>query len=75
MLIDRTNVAALIPAYFEEKHIADVARRACAQLDTVLVVDDGSTDATESEARKTTAQVIRHAENAGAPSGSPAVSR
>ena len=65
MLIDRTNVAALIPAYFEEKHIADVARRACAQLDTVLVVDDGSTDATESEARKTTAQVIRHAENAG----------
>ena len=64
-MIDRTNVAALIPAYFEEKHIADVARRACAQLDTVLVVDDGSTDATEAEARTTPAQVIRHAQNAG----------
>ena len=64
-VIDRTNVAALVPAYFEERHIADVARRTCAQLDQVLVVDDGSTDGTEVAARTTTAQVIRHAQNAG----------
>src|SRR5436190_5459403 len=65
MKIDRTNVAALIPAYFEERQVADVARRVCAQLDRVLVVDDGSTDATEAEARKSGAEVIRHAQNQG----------
>ncbi len=64
-MIDRTNVAALIPAYFEEQKIADVARRTCAMLDQVLVVDDGSTDATETEARKSGADVIRHPENRG----------
>lgn len=64
-MIDRTNVAALIPAYFEARRIADVARRTCAQLDQVLVVDDGSTDGTEAEAKKTAAQVIRHAQNQG----------
>lgn len=63
--VDRTNVAALIPAYFEEKRIADVARRALAQVDLVVVVDDGSTDATEAEARKSGAQVIRHPVNQG----------
>ena len=40
-MIDRSNVAALIPSYYEEKHIRDVAIRTRAQLDTVLVVDDG----------------------------------
>ena len=64
-VIDRTNVAALIPAYFEANHIADVARRVCTQIDCVLVVDDGSTDATETEARTSGAQVIRHAQNQG----------
>ena len=42
--IGRHNVAALIPAYFEGKHIGEVVRRVKAQLDTVFVVDDGSTD-------------------------------
>ena len=59
-MIDRTNVAALIPCYFEERHIRDVAQRTLAQLDTVLVVDDGSTDATADEARAAGAEVIRH---------------
>jgi glycosyltransferase involved in cell wall biosynthesis len=63
--VDRTNVAALIPAYFEEKQIGAVARRTLAQLDQVLVVDDGSTDATEAEARSSGAQVIRHPVNQG----------
>jgi len=63
--IDRTNVAALIPAYFEERCICDVAKRVKEQLDHVLVVDDGSTDKTEDEARKAGVQVLRHAVNQG----------
>jgi glycosyltransferase involved in cell wall biosynthesis len=63
--VNRTNVAALIPAYFEGRSIADVARRTLAQLDRVLVVDDGSTDNTEAEARSSGADVIRHALNQG----------
>jgi glycosyltransferase involved in cell wall biosynthesis len=62
---DRSNVAALIPAYFEEAHIQDVARRTLAQLDHVLVLDDGSTDRTSEEAKKAGAEVIRHEKNQG----------
>jgi len=62
---DRTNVAALIPAYFEEAQIQAVARRTLAQLDHVLVLDDGSTDRTSEEARKAGAEVIRHETNQG----------
>ncbi len=64
-MIDRTNVAALIPCYFEERLIRDVAQRAKAQLDTVLVVDDGSTDRTAEEARAAGVEVIRHEVNQG----------
>jgi glycosyltransferase involved in cell wall biosynthesis len=64
-VIDRTNVAALIPCYFEARRIRDVAARVKQQLDRVLVVDDGSTDATESEARETGVEVIRHTVNQG----------
>ncbi len=61
----RGNVAALIPCYFEEKHIRDVASRTKAQLDSVLVLDDGSTDATSDEAKASGSEVIRHETNAG----------
>jgi glycosyltransferase involved in cell wall biosynthesis len=64
-MIDRTNAAALIPCYFEERFIADVARRVRAQLETVLVVDDGSTDATEANAQAAGVEVIKHAVNQG----------
>ncbi len=64
-VINRTNVAALIPCYFEERFIADVAARVKAQLDTVLVVDDGSTDGTEGQALSTGVEVIRHPVNQG----------
>lgn len=64
-VIDRTHVAALIPAFREERTIADVARRAHRQLDLVMVVDDGSPDETEVEAAKSGATVIRHPKNQG----------
>lgn len=63
--LDRTSVAALIPAYFEERQIRDVTERVRRQLDLVLVVDDGSTDRTEEQAVLGGAEVIRHAVNGG----------
>jgi len=62
---DRQTVAAVIPAYNEEKHIGDVVRRARQQLDDILVVDDGSSDETAERARKSGAEVIVHAKNRG----------
>jgi glycosyltransferase involved in cell wall biosynthesis len=59
------RVAALIPAYCEERFIADVARRTCAQLADVLIVDDGSPDETAELARSAGAEVIRHEVNQG----------
>ena len=63
--IDRVTVAAVIPAYLEEKHVADVVRRTLNRLPNVAVVDDGSTDATADEARKAGADVIVHKQNRG----------
>ena len=59
------KIAALIPAYREEARIADVVRRARQQLETVLVVDDGSPDATAAQAREAGAEVIVHVQNGG----------
>src|SRR5262249_16737090 len=39
----RSQTAAVIPAYQDEKHIGDIARRTRERLDHVLVVDHGST--------------------------------
>jgi glycosyltransferase involved in cell wall biosynthesis len=59
------RIAAVIPAFQEEKHIADVARRALAQVALLVVVDDGSTDATAETARAAGAEVIVHPANRG----------
>jgi glycosyltransferase involved in cell wall biosynthesis len=61
----RASVAAIIPAYFEEKHVADVVRRTLLQLDHVLVIDDGSADATAANARLAGAEVVVHPQNRG----------
>ena len=59
------EIAAAIPAFQEEKHIADVARRSLQQIGRVVVVDDGSTDATAENARAAGAEVIVHPVNRG----------
>lgn len=58
-------MAALIPAYFEEKHIGEVVQRTLQVLDHVLVIDDGSTDATAANARAAGAEVLVHEKNLG----------
>ena len=59
------KVAALIPAYREERFIADVVRRTRAQLPDVLVVDDGSPDQTGTLAQAAGAEVLVHPQNLG----------
>src|SRR5262249_45066976 len=61
----RSQTAAVIPAYQDEIHIGDIARRTRERLDHVLVVDDGSTDQTEERAREAGAGVIVHSQNQG----------
>jgi glycosyltransferase involved in cell wall biosynthesis len=61
----RSQTAALIPAYQDEKHIGDIVRRTRERLDYVLVVDDGSTDQTAQRAREAGAEVIVHYQNRG----------
>ena len=62
---DRHKIAVVIPAYEEEKHIADVVRRTRDKIDSVLVVDDGSNDKTAELAREAGAEVIVHPQNRG----------
>ncbi len=61
----RSQTAAVIPAYQDEIHIADIVRRTRERLDHVVVVDDGSTDHTAQRAREAGAEVIVHDQNRG----------
>ncbi|MFB6198003.1 MAG: glycosyltransferase family 2 protein [Halobacteriaceae archaeon] len=54
-----------IPAYEEETTIADVVSEAKCYADEVLVVDDGSNDATSTEAKNAGATVVSHEKNQG----------
>jgi glycosyltransferase involved in cell wall biosynthesis len=58
-------IAALIPCFHEGRFIRDIAQRTAAQVDSLLVVDDGSSDNTTDEACAGGAQVIRHRVNLG----------
>lgn len=62
---DATRVAATIPAYQAEPWVGSVVRATREVLRDVLVVDDGSTDATGDRARAAGARVLRVAENRG----------
>lgn len=63
--VSPADVAAIIPAYREERHIREVASETKEQVGTVIVVDDGSPDATEARAKEGGAEVIRHPKNRG----------
>jgi len=59
------KACAVIPAYRNPATVADVVRRTRAHLADVIVVDDGSGDATGAEARAAGARVVEHAFNRG----------
>ena len=64
--VDRlVKICALIPAYNEERHVAEVVRGCLEHGLTVVVVDDCSTDATIERARAAGAEVARHDVNLG----------
>lgn len=60
-----TGTVVVIPAHNEERFIGSVVLRACRFAERVIVVDDGSTDATAEIAEAAGATVARHAENRG----------
>lgn len=60
-----TFVVAGIPAYNEESSIGSVVSQTAPHVDAVLVVDDGSEDATAGQARRAGAWIIEHGENHG----------
>ena len=64
----RAKVVVIIPAYNEEKSVGDVIRRIPRNLFgkvNIIVIDDGSLDATAEVARKAGASVLRHKRNRG----------
>jgi Glycosyltransferases involved in cell wall biogenesis len=65
LTMNNSTIAAVIPAYQEQKHVGEVAQRALTQLEHVLVVDDGSTDATADRARAAGVDVVVHPQNRG----------
>ncbi len=62
---ERPRVVAVIPAYNEERCIGSVVLRVRAHVDAVVVVDDGSTDATARIAEVGGAIVVHHEHNRG----------
>lgn len=61
------NVSVIVPAFEEEQSIADLvqALRRVPQVHEVIVVDDGSSDATAARAEQAGARVVRHPYNKG----------
>ncbi len=66
-MADKVDVSVIIPAFNEEKTVAQVvtAARQCSLVSEVIVVDDGSGDQTAVRAEGTGARVIRQTSNQG----------
>jgi glycosyltransferase involved in cell wall biosynthesis len=63
--LDPARIAILIPALNEELRIREVVTGALAQCPNVIVVDDGSTDATVERIADLPVRLLRHAERRG----------
>ena len=59
------RIAAVIPAFNAGGTVGDVVSELHGIVDTILVVDDGSTDDTAASARRAGAEVIVHTTNCG----------
>jgi glycosyltransferase involved in cell wall biosynthesis len=59
------TIIAALPAYNEETYLAKIIPLIQSYVDLVIVVDDGSTDATSSISQQMGAHVIKHPENRG----------
>jgi len=59
------RAAGVIPAFNEQESIADVVKGLRPSVDRVIVVSDGSTDATAARARAAGAEVVEHPHNLG----------
>src|SRR4030042_6886904 len=59
------SITAVIPAFNEERTIGRVVRDAMKHVSEVVVVDDGSADATSQTAIGAGATVLRHSKNKG----------
>ena len=66
---------AAMPAYNEERSITGMVLGCLKYVDRVIVVDDGSTDATADLAASAGAHVIRHEWNAGCGAGDLALTK
>lgn len=65
VVLDRLNVAVVIPALNEALRIRDVVTGALVQCDTVIVVDDGSDDGTSACIADLPVILLRHAQRMG----------
>jgi glycosyltransferase involved in cell wall biosynthesis len=63
--ISNRSVIVVVPAYNEERFIGSVVLLTLRFVDTVIVVDDGSIDATAEVAAAAGAKVLRHPDNRG----------
>jgi glycosyltransferase involved in cell wall biosynthesis len=59
------TITAVIPAFNEEKTIGGIVQKTKQYVNEVVVVDDGSTDATQKIAHDSGATVLRHTRNMG----------
>jgi glycosyltransferase involved in cell wall biosynthesis len=65
VLLDRHNIAVVIPALNEALRIREVVEGALAQCDRVIVVDDGSDDDTAARIADLPVTLLRHARRMG----------
>ena len=68
-VLDRTNVAVVIPALNEALRIREVVESALAHCDLVILIDDGSDDGTAEVVADLPVTVLRHATRMGKGAG------